>query len=146
MHRKLIVLFAALALALFGLSACGDDDDGDTDTAATTTEATTTDDTTAAGDGGSSTFEIAADAGGALAYDVTKATVDAGSVEIVFDNPASVPHDVVIEGDDGDIGGTDVITESSTEATVDLEPGKYTFYCSVPGHREAGMEGTLTVK
>jgi plastocyanin len=149
MYRKLTVLLAVLALAVFGLAACGDDDeDTGADTAATTEEAVTeeapADDE--AGGGGSDTFAISADAGGALAYDTTDATVGAGTVTIDFDNPSSVPHDVVIEGPDGDIGGTEVITDSSAEATVELEPGSYTFYCSVSGHREAGMEGTLEVE
>jgi len=44
------------------------------------------------------------------------------------------------------VGKTDVISDSSATATVDLKPGTCTFYCTVPGHRDGGMEGTLTVK
>ncbi len=73
--------------------------------------------------------------------------VEAGEVTIEFDNPQALTHDVQIENAKGeDVGGTELIASESTSATVDLKPGTYTFYCSVPGHREAGMEGTLTVK
>ena len=149
MYRKLTVLLAALALAAFGLAACGDDDEDTGSDTAATTEETVAEDTTAADEpsgGGADTFTVSADAGGALAYDTTEASVSAGSVTIAFDNPSTTPHDVRIEGSDGDVGGTEVITDSSTEATVELEPGSYTFYCSVSGHREAGMEGTLEVE
>jgi plastocyanin len=148
--RKLTILLAALALTAFGFAACGgDDEDSGSDTVATTEEtAEAPDETTAAsgGSGGSASFDVSADPGGELAYDTTEATVDAGTVAINFENPSTTPHDVRIEGPDGDLGGTDVITDSSAEATVDLEPGDYTFYCSVSGHREAGMEGTLTAE
>ncbi len=66
---------------------------------------------------------------------------------IEFDNPSSTGHDVVVEDSSGaEIARTDVITDDSATAAGDFEAGDYTYFCSVPGHREAGMEGTLTVK
>jgi plastocyanin len=71
----------------------------------------------------------------------------AGSDTIEFDNPASLTHDVVIEDSDGnEVARTDQISGSTTSTTADLKAGTYTFFCSVDSHREAGMEGTLTVK
>lgn len=81
-----------------------------------------------------------------LAYEESSLETESGEVEIDFNNPSPIGHDVKIEKDGEDLGGTEVITQSEESATVDLEPGDYVFYCSVPGHREAGMEGPLTVK
>jgi plastocyanin len=141
--KKALILIAVVALAGFGLAACGGDDDEDTTAAATTTTET---ETATAGGGGASTVDIAAPADGSLAFDQTDLTTKAGAVTINFDNPASISHDVKVEDSSGtELGGTDLVSQGDATATVDLQPGSYTFFCSVPGHREAGMEGTLTV-
>ena len=96
--------------------------------------------------GGGSTLALAADPGGALKFDKTSLKAKAGSVTIDFTNDSSLPHDVKLEGPGVDGEGTDTITGSSTSVTLDLQPGEYTFFCSVDGHRAAGMEGKLVVK
>ena len=83
---------------------------------------------------------------GALKYETTALTAKAGKVRFEFANEAPVGHDFVIEQDGEKVAGTDVITESSTTLDTELEAGEYAFYCSVAGHREAGMEGKLTVE
>ena len=140
--KKAPILLVAIALALFGLVACGGDDDDDTTTAAEeTTEATTE---AAAGGGGS--IDISAAASGDLAYDQDAVEAPAGALTINFDNPSSTPHDVAVEDEGGtELAKTDVISESTTSTSADLQAGTYTFFCTVPGHRDAGMEGTLTV-
>jgi uncharacterized cupredoxin-like copper-binding protein len=81
-----------------------------------------------------------------LAFDTDKLTTKAGGNEFEFDNPAQIQHDFCIEDSNGNqVGCSDLISNDSTVLTVDLKPGTYTYYCSVPGHREGGMEGTLTV-
>jgi plastocyanin len=145
--KRLALILSLLALAAFGLVACGDDDDDDAATEATTEE-TTTDETTAdGGGGGGGTVQISAAADGSLAFEQTEVSAPAGEVTVEFDNPASVGHDVVVESsDDEELIRTDVISGDQTTASGELEAGDYTFYCSVPGHREAGMEGTLTAE
>ena len=139
--KKASVLLAAAALAMFGLGACGSDDSNDTTTAADTT-ATAADTTAAAG----ATVEITAAADGSFAYDQTSLDTTAGSVTVNFDNPAALSHDVVIADASGTVvGQTDLVAENTATTTVDLQPGTYTYYCDVPGHRDGGMEGTLTV-
>lgn len=148
---KKILVGLALVAAVFGLVACGSSSD---DSSSTTTETTTESGSEAgggaaegksAGSGAALAFE--ADPGGNLAYTSKTATAEAGKVTVDFTNPQPVPHDVAIEDSSGEtIGETETVSEGSDSTTVDLKPGKYTFYCTVPGHREAGMEGTLTVK
>jgi plastocyanin len=93
------------------------------------------------------TLKLAAEPN-AIAYDTAQLSGKAGQVTIEFDNPsAAISHDVCLEGPSGDqIGCSATISGSSTSLSENLKPGKYTFFCSVDGHRQAGMEGTLTVK
>jgi plastocyanin len=136
MTRRALPLLLVLAASVLALSACG----GGSESSSTTPAATSG----GGGGGGGSTVQISADPSGALKFEQTDVSAKAGTITIDFTNMSSLPHDVRIEGN-GASGGTDEITNSSTSATVDLEPGTYTFFCSVDGHRAAGMEGTLTV-
>lgn len=67
-------------------------------------------------------------------------------VTLVYANPDAVPHDFVLE--DGDVTAHIAVLPGKT-ATIRFpapqQSGSYTFYCNLPGHREAGMAGTLLV-
>lgn len=145
---KKLASLLVLALVAAALVACGDDD---STTTTTTSEAgsgaAAEGGEKAGGEGGGETLEFEADPSGELAYTSTSETSGAGEVTIDFKNPQGLSHDVAIEDPKGGtVAQTDVIGEGETSAKGNLKPGNYTFYCSVPGHREAGMEGTLTVK
>lgn len=92
------------------------------------------------------TLDIPTVASGALAYQFGSAEAQAGEITIESKNDASIPHDIAIEGNGVDEQGEVVQGGGTSTLTADLEPGEYTFYCTVPGHREGGMEGKLTVK
>jgi plastocyanin len=82
-----------------------------------------------------------------IAYNTTKLASKPGKVTIDFTNPAMLEHDVAIEGENGkQIAVSKLIGKGKTSVSANLAPGAYTFFCTVPGHREAGMEGTLTVR
>jgi plastocyanin len=97
----------------------------------------------AAGGGSAS---ISADPSGQLAFSTKSLHVAAGHVKISFTNSASLPHNLTIAAANGSlVGATPTFQGGSKTLSVTLKPGTYTFYCSVPGHRQAGMQGTLTV-
>ena len=140
---------AALVISAIALVACGGSDDNDTSTAAqTTTGAANAGGGGGGGGGATSTVKLAADSSGQLKYDTDSLSAKAGNVTIDFDNPAAISHDVAVEDSSGkELGVSKLISGSSTTLDLtDLKAGSYTFFCTVPGHREAGMEGTLTVK
>jgi plastocyanin len=140
MTRRILLLMLAVVALSLAVAACGGDDDDEADEPAAEE---TTGDTT--GGGGGATLELAADPGGALAFDKTELTAPAGEVTIHLTNDAQIPHNVEVEGN-GVEEVSDTITGSDTSLTLTLEPGEYEFYCAIPGHREGGMEGTLTVE
>jgi uncharacterized cupredoxin-like copper-binding protein len=151
--KKALLVVLALALASLALAACGGSDDSSS-SAETQPESTESGGATTEGggaEGGSagsaSVIDIEAAEGSELAYTTTEADATAGKVTVNFTNPQAIPHDVDIEDSAGeDVGETDLVSEDSASVKVDLKPGTYTFFCSVPGHREAGMEGTINVK
>jgi plastocyanin len=81
-----------------------------------------------------------------LAFDTEELSGKAGKVTIDFENPAAIEHDVAIEQNGKVIAKSPLIKESKTSVSAALKPGTYTFICTVPGHAEAGMEGTLVIK
>lgn len=90
--------------------------------------------------------ELTSPADGSLVFEPDSLQAPAGVVEIAYTNPSPVPHNVAIEGDGAALTGSETVTGGDTAtASAELEPGEYVFYCAIPGHREAGMEGTLTV-
>lgn len=85
----------------------------------------------------------------ALKFDQASLTAPkAGKVTIEFSNPSPIPHNVTVQkGTNGSVlGQTPTFASGKKSLVLNLPAGKYTYYCSVPGHRQAGMVGTLTVK
>lgn len=136
----------ALALAAVAASA-GCSDDPDEQAKADTPE------------GARTTLKIAdTSTPGNWSFDKKTLTARAGTVTIELHNDSGLGHNVRVHTGKccfkpgfKDLGGTAVIGSTSSDkrdtakATLDLEPGTYTFLCSIPGHFQAGQHGTLVV-
>ena len=139
-HRRTVILaataFAALGLAVAGCGGGGGE------------EAAPPPATPPAENGGGATTELdlAADPGGGLTFDKTELEAPAGTVIIHFTNDSATPHDASVKDSGVDVKG-ETFQGGGTKDTVleNIEPGTYTFYCSVAGHEQAGMKGTLTI-
>src|SRR4029078_2385625 len=87
--------------------------------------------------------DIPTDPTGQLAYKFKSASAKAGKVTVESKNDASVPHNIALKSGPS---GSVVSGGGVSKFTTNLKPGSYTFYCTVPGHEQAGMKGTLTVR
>ena len=145
--RRASAVLAVAALSVVGLAACGSSSNNNSTTAASTPASTSTAAAGGGAKGGASTVNISTPSGSSLAYNQKSVTAKAGSVTIDFNNAQALQHDVTVADSSGKVlGATQLVSSGTDSTTVQLTPGTYTFYCSVPGHRQAGMQGTLTVK
>ena len=126
--------------ALLALAGCGGDDDSSSDTGTSSGGASTS----SGGGGGGEQLALAADQS-QLKFDKTTLSAKAGTVTITMTNPSPIQHDVAIEGNGVEEKGDVVGQGGKSVVTADLKAGTYTFYCSVDGHKDAGMKGELTV-
>ncbi|HEV2924228.1 MAG TPA: plastocyanin/azurin family copper-binding protein [Solirubrobacteraceae bacterium] len=95
--------------------------------------------------GAGTPLKLAANPTGLLSFDVKQLSAKAGSVTITFANGSPIEHNVTVSQGATVLAATPTFTGGSRTLTIRLKPGTYTFYCSVPGHRQAGMEGTLKI-
>jgi plastocyanin len=129
--RRLVAVLALVVLAGVLFAACGGGGDGGGGSAYQEPKGPATE-----------TFDIEA---GNFYFKPDTITAKPGIAEIKLTAKTGI-HDFVFDGAysgfmlEADSGG------ASESKKIDLKPGKYTFYCSITGHRAAGMEGTLTVK
>lgn len=153
--RALAAMAAALGLVL--LAGCGSSSSSTSsastpETPASSAGTTTTSSTAAASasessGGASDALKIEANKEGQLEYNTKSLSAKAGSVNIAFTNMSPVGHNVTVESSSGaTVGATPTFQGTTKNLAVTLKPGTYKFFCSVPGHRGAGMEGTITVK
>ncbi len=142
-RRNGVVCLAAIAAVAFVVAGCG----GSSGSGTTTRAAASTQGQTSTGTvttvNGTTVLNIQASAS-ELAFVPNQLSAPAGRITIRMTNPSQLQHSIALAVS-GIAPGPVVGNGGVSEVTATLAPGTYTFYCTVPGHRQAGMTGTLTV-
>lgn len=148
-----LALMAVLAAGVIGLAGCGSGDEEEAAPEDDVAEDTADDPAAEEGEDDAAADTEADAAGGAIpvsavemAFEGLPESVPAGTVEFELTNDGSMPHDITIEGVNGDQPLASVEAGESATGSAELEPGEYTVYCSVGNHRASGMEATLVVE
>jgi uncharacterized cupredoxin-like copper-binding protein len=131
------ILALAVAVAALAVAGCGGSSSSTTTKSATKSVTLST--------SGAHAVKLSADPSGALKFNTKTLSAKAGTVTITMNNPAPLQHGIAVEGNGVDKDGKVVGQGGTSVLALQLKAGKYTFYCPVPGHRQAGMQGTLTV-
>jgi plastocyanin len=142
--------FLPVLVGVVALAGCGSSSNSSSSASTPATPATSSSSSTPAPAPAESSaatkLSLAANPEGQLSFNTKSLTAKAGKVTIDFSNASPVGHNVTIESSSGEtVGATPTFTGGSKTLTVTLKAGTYKYFCSVPGHRQAGMEGTLTV-
>jgi plastocyanin len=141
-----------LAVGLLVLAGCGSSSSSTSSSASTPASAASSPTSSTPSSTGGATsagqaLSLEANAEGQLKYNKTSLTAKAGSISIAFTNTSALSHNVTVASASGTVlGATPTFQGGTKTLSLNLKPGTYKFYCSVPGHRMAGMEGTLTVQ
>ena len=147
MRSALRALTLAVALGLFALAGCGSSSSSTSSPSATKSTSTPSSAAPAPSGGSAQILSLAADPEGQLKFGTTSLSAKPGTVTIAFTNNAAVPHNLTVANPSGAVlGATPTFQGGAKSLSVSVKAGTYKFYCTVPGHRSAGMEGTLTVK
>ncbi|HEY3969925.1 MAG TPA: plastocyanin/azurin family copper-binding protein [Solirubrobacteraceae bacterium] len=141
-QRAVTAISAVLVLATISMAVATS---GDSSAKATIAPITQTGREAASGSGTSSLTEEA-DPEGQLRYTTKNLSAKAGKITIDFKNMSPLMHNMTIAQGTTVLGSTPTFQGGARTFTLNLKPGTYVFYCSVPGHRQAGMEGKLTVQ
>ncbi|MGI8801674.1 MAG: plastocyanin/azurin family copper-binding protein [Solirubrobacteraceae bacterium] len=145
MQLRPCVTFLTAALAVLALPACGSSSSNSGTTSTTTSTPASKTPVAKTPAGAASTVALMANPSGVFAYNQKSLSATAGKVTIDFTNQAPVPHNVAVAEGSKTLGETPVFNAGTKTLTLTLAKGSYTYFCTVPGHRQQGMEGTLTV-
>jgi plastocyanin len=99
-----------------------------------------------AAQGAETALDVTSPEDGSLSFEPNALEAPPGPLTISYDNPSPVAHNINFEGDGGVLAESEDVTGGAVEVNAQLQPGEYVFFCSIPGHREGGMEGDLLVQ
>jgi len=137
--RRLTTFLGIMALAL-GAVACSSSDSSDNGSSSSDSGSSSSSDSASSSSGGGSSVSVGL---GAFVFLPDSISASAGEITVDVKNEDGTVHNFEIE--ELGVASGDLDPDGSTSVTFTAEAGTYKYICSTPGHKEAGMSGTLTV-